>query len=363
MRRSAPPPAKSGWALVLLSCAALGCTGGGVAKTDTTQRPPRGDSVAIGRFAMFSFAASGVARLTDGRVLIADDEALHPLVIVDFFATGAVREFLSDDIQSMFKPFGIKELNNLEALTSDRRGHLYLTTSHAISRLGEDKPDRKVMARLDVVGNDLRNVVVLRTLEEAIQKRGGPLAASIGQPAKTLGPPPGLNIEGLAWDPRSSRLVFGLRGPLVHDRALVFYMDNPDDVFDRGAEPRLSGPDSVDLHGSGIRDITFDSLTGGFLIVSGASGQSAFGSAGLWSWTGRAAEPARQLTVPALNGLKPEGIVATTVNGQPILFFVCDDGDLDSAFYRRHVPANRGMPSHYVVLPRSVLRRDNSWMK
>jgi len=214
-----------------------------------------------------------------------------------------------------------------------------------------------LVARFDVEGDALTHAVATSSLDEALIGLDAAIGGSIGRNPKTRGASPGLDIEGVAWDPRTGHLLFGLRGPLRGDRAQVVSMDNPDDVFEHGAMPILSGPFLLDLEGQGIRDLTYDPNLDGFLVVAGASGMSAYGHAELWRWAGPGGPSPDKLRAPALDSLKPEGVTVMTVRGQRIVLFVCDDGWLDTKFYSGKARINEGIPSRYVVLPYAKLRR------
>jgi hypothetical protein len=321
--------------------------------------PPSPDGVTVRRFGQYSFQASGVAQLPDGRLIVDEDETIHPLEVVDLFGTGHVHEYLPAAISRAFDRVGVTKLNDLESITIDPRGHVYASTSQSVTRAGIAKADRQLVVRFDVVGDSLVHPHALHGLTEALGGLDSLIAAGIGKRTKMPRPPPGLNIEGSTWDSRAGHLLFGLRSPLDHGRALVVSMDNPDSVFEEGAPPRLSGPAEIDLNGQGIRGMAYDPDVGGILVLAGASGNSAYGHPALWLWSGAAGEQPTHLKVPALSGLKPEGVTPVVVGGHHALVFVCDDGYLDTKYYKHEVRRDASVPSHYVVVPLTVLRSDN----
>ena len=86
----------------------------------------------------------------------------------------------------------------------------------------------------------------------------------------------GLNIEGLAWDPRASALLFGQRGPANPGRIAVIQVP----VDAGGASwttASLKAPSILRARipqssaTQGIRDISYDEQTGDFLILLGRS--------------------------------------------------------------------------------------------
>ena len=95
-----------------------------------------------------------------------------------------------------------------------------------------------------------------------------PSLAAAGQREPDAG---GLNIEGLAWDPRTRTLLFGLRGPA--DPGSITVIRVPVDAT--GVAPwnteALGAPSIVHARiprsnaKQGIRDISYDEQTGDFL--------------------------------------------------------------------------------------------------
>lgn len=352
LRRSSAP----GFAALLAALALTSC----VAKRSG---PPSPDKVTVGHFGQYSFQASGVAQLPDGRLIVDEDETLHPLEVVDLFRTGDVHEYLPDAIAKAFDRVGVTKLNDLESITVDSRGHVYASTSQSVTRAGVAKADRQLVVRFDVSGDSLTHPHALHRLTAALGGLDSLIAAGIGKRTKMRQPPPGLNIEGSTWDPRTHHLLFGLRSPLDHGRALVVSMDNPDSVFEEGAAPRLSGPARIGLNGQGIRGMAYDPDVDGILVLAGASGESAYGHPALWLWSGAAREQPTHLKVPALAGLKPEGVTPVVIGAHHALVFVCDDGYLDTKYYKHEVSRNASVPSRYIVVPLSVLLSDNPSLK
>lgn len=319
-----------------------------------TSSAPDGRRTTIRRFGDFVFEASGVVQLGDGRILIAEDDQRHPLTVVDLFGNGAATELSRRDVARATRRPG---LDDLEGVTMDGAGRLYAMTSQALSRSGEERPERELLVRFEMNGDTIVNAVVVSTLKLALARLYPALAAAVEKRPKRQGA--GLNVEAIAWDPTSRRLLLGLRSPLVRDSAILVSFDNPDAVFDDGSPPKLRGPILLALDGEGIRDLTYDASLGGFLVVAGAPRKSRHGKAGLWLWRGDSA-PAVHLDVPAIATLNPEGVAVVTMHGRKALLLVCDDGRLDDAYYRGRSLQNRGTPSRYVVIPYDTLMTTNA---
>jgi hypothetical protein len=128
-----------------------------------------------------------------------------------------------------------------------------------------------------------------------------------------------LNVEGLAWDAKRGRLLLGLRGPLDGGRALLVpvRMRDAKGPF-TAANLEVGEAIRLDLGGSGVRGIEADGDA--FWILAGGVGGA--GTSRLVRWDGAGAEVSVAATFP--DGLKPEGVVRTTVDGKPRTLVLCD---------------------------------------
>jgi len=140
----------------------------------------------------------------------------------------------------------------------------------------------------------------------------------------------GLNVEGLAWDPRARRLLFGLRGPADPGRITVIRV--PVDAGTAAWTTASLGPPSIVAVGvpqsagtQGIRDITFDEQIGDFLILIGRSASRGDEPFRLCSWNGDGAE-VTLLDVRFHRSMKPEGITAFSSGDRRKLLVVDDNG-------------------------------------
>jgi hypothetical protein len=144
----------------------------------------------------------------------------------------------------------------------------------------------------------------------------------------------GLNIEGLAWDPRADakRLLLGLRSPQLNGQALIvaIKLTNPSGPFSidnlQLAEPRAI---QLELEGLGIRDIQYDIRLQAFLVIAGAPahGETKLGFK-LWEWSGDTSPSDSKLQkVSDLDtAMHPEGVTHLVVGGREFIFIVGDGG-------------------------------------
>jgi hypothetical protein len=139
----------------------------------------------------------------------------------------------------------------------------------------------------------------------------------------------GLNIEGIAWDPRESALVFGQRGPASPGQIAVIRV--PVDIG--GAQWTTAALDAPSVllaripqstATQGIRDVCYDEDTGEFLILIGRSLSQGDEPFQLCLWNG-SSDDVRLVDVKFHRSMKPEGIT-TFSSGAKRKILVVDDG-------------------------------------
>ena len=142
----------------------------------------------------------------------------------------------------------------------------------------------------------------------------------------------GLNVEGLAWDPKSSALVFGLRTPVKDGRPLLLRVrvKDPRGIWNLSNLEMLP-PVTLAVENAdgtqGVRTIEYDSSRGVFLVVVGnaVSGQKVPFT--LYSWDGNEKGDVRRFKHLSFHKkMKPEGVTHGTIGGRGVLFFVDDAG-------------------------------------
>lgn len=139
----------------------------------------------------------------------------------------------------------------------------------------------------------------------------------------------GINIEGIAWDPKRGRLLLGLRSPIIEDNALLvpLRMRDPRGVL---AVNNLEVDDSklikLPLGGNGIRGIEYDARKSVFRIITGAPEDQDQTDFGLWDWNGDEGQPALKETARFDGSLKPEGVARVTAGSRDFTLIVFDAG-------------------------------------
>jgi hypothetical protein len=276
---------------------------------------------------------SAIQQLPDGRFLVVEDEKEHPFSLITLGLDGSVSStpltpgwFESGD--SFWK------LDDLEGVTRDRAGNLYAVTSHSRDGDGDEKPSRDKLVRFRIEGERVKAQQVVKGLKPALVAVHPVLAAAAAiRDVKADG---GLNIEALEISPDPQRLLIGFRSPLLDRRAIIATLDNPAEIFESDAPPRISATlQTLDLGGHGIRGMSYLPALGGYLVISGPVAREAV-QFRLWFWSGQPEAPARRVSVPGLAGFEhAEGISPAVIDGQQRIVIVSDDGSRAAGRYAR----------------------------
>lgn len=277
------------------------------------------------------YEPSAIQQLPDGRFIIVEDEKEHPFSVATLRADGTTTTapLLLDEAM---------KLADLEGIAGDSAGNVYAITSHSRNNAGEEKASREKLVRFRVEGNRLVSPVVVKGLKAALTAAHPVLAqaAEVGD-VKADG---GLNIEALEMSPNGQRLMIGLRSPLSEEHALIASIENPAEVFELGATPRIAARlITLDLEGHGLRGMAYIPVLSGYLLISGpvAREQVQFR---LWFWSGRQEDRPRRVSVPGLAGFEhAEGVSPATIDGRPYIVIVSDDGSREE-----------GRPARFLLL-------------
>lgn len=223
------------------------------------------------------FEPSGATTMPDGKVLIVEDEsATNSLKLVDITTDGKVVEigslYMNKKIKRIFK----KEIEDLEAITSD--GNIvYAITSHTASKKNGRKLSREQFIMFTYEDGAIANFHKYSELKRD-------LALSFPELSKKSAfSTTEINIEGLCFDTVTQKLIIGFRAPVVNGEAMLLAIDNPREVFLNQERPKFSQPIRLKLNGMGIRDITYDRQKKGFWILAGSANERDT-SFTLWFW-------------------------------------------------------------------------------
>lgn len=276
---------------------------------------------------------SAIVQLPDGRFLVAEDEKAHSFSLLSISLDGQVD---STPLTPGFFEGGDSfwKLDDLEGLTVDNNGNIYAITSHSRDGDGDEKKSRNKLARFRIKGKRIDDSAVSDALKPALLKAHPALAAAAEiRDVKVAG---GLNIEALEITPDQRHLLIGFRSPLLDGRAIIASVENPSAIFDAEAAPRLAPRlETLDLGGNGLRGMSWLPALNGYLLIAGPVGREPTPFR-LWFWSGQPGAPARQVTIPAIQGLEhAEGISPAIINGEPRIVIVSDDGNREEGRFAR----------------------------
>jgi hypothetical protein len=137
----------------------------------------------------------------------------------------------------------------------------------------------------------------------------------------------GINIEAIAWDPAQSRLLLGLRSPVIDGHALVVPLKLSETSGQFSIQqPKPEGIEAIRLAlgGQGIRSMEYDDKSKLFHIIAGATESQDKNDFKLWEWKGDAGQTGLRDVATLDRKLKPEGITRASVGANEFKFVVFD---------------------------------------
>jgi hypothetical protein len=272
------------------------------------------------------YEPSGVQQLPDGRFVVVEDEAVHPLGVFSLQPDGQVSEqplYRSSLFSWSSTNRVLNTLEDLEAVAVDERGRVYAITSHSRKENGKRDDKREQLTRFGLEGEQVVDFEVLRGLRKKISKQHKSLKDATR--IRDVKDGDGFNIEGLSFDAARQKLLIGLRSPLAGENAIIVVLENPRAAFDHEEKLRISDRlIELDLAGGGIRAMCYDPYLGGYLIIS-RKPNKAFK---LWLWSGNPDESPQRLRIPGLKNLRQaEGVTPVLIDDRPAgILIVSDDG-------------------------------------
>jgi len=251
------------------------------------------------------YEPSGVVQLSDGRLLVVEDEPEQPFSLLTQGPSGRLTVHPELDFRAMLTAQhpALRNLDDLEGTAIDHtEGFVYAVTS--FSSGSRSQPDREKLVRFKLDGSTLSEARVTTDLKSSLSRRV----------------PGELNIEGLAFDPIRRRLLLGLRTPLRGGKALVVPV-SLGGLFDDS--PEVGEPIELDMHHEGIRAMAYDSKLDGFVLIGHNEGKSQ-APFNMWLWDGE--HDPRPLRVDGIDLRRAEGVAPVVLNGRKRLLIVSDEG-------------------------------------
>ncbi len=274
------------------------------------------------------FNASGVVEVGPGRFVFVDNHDPSALFELALDPDGNEVERIS---RRPFAGLAEGELRDPEGLTRvDSGSETVLVVASSLCVLGANESRRQQvcdgLVRVRYTPHGDLQAQAMPGFRDWLLRQ----VPSIAEAAQREPDADGLNIEGLAWDPRARALLFGLRGPA--DRGIVTVIRVS---IDAGAAPwtveELEPPSIVHVHlprskaKQGIRDISYDERAGDVLMIVGRSISTDDEPFQLCAWDG-SSETVDLLDVKFRRAMKPEGVVAYSSADERRLLIVDDGG-------------------------------------
>jgi len=260
------------------------------------------------------FEPSGIAWQSDiGKYLIVSDDTGIQNTRSDHSAIA----FLMDETGSVEKTpvqlAGIKEVNDLEAIASAGENTFYLISSQNISKKGNRPKSRELIIRVN--RRDGKYIVdgQIRLLSLLLKSCTRTELINLGLEKNDTDGKPVLNIEGAAF--QDGALYLGLKEPISKDGAIIWRLDNVDDLFQnqRLLPRQLSVYGQVRLSDdhkklTGISDLMFDQNGSLWALstIPGAEGDDQIG--GLHRINRFADGRLEAICLCSFPGSKPEGL-------------------------------------------------------
>ncbi len=212
------------------------------------------------------------------------------------------------------------DIEDLEGITTDGT-YFYAVSSQ--SRPKAIATEGLVRFKFDARNQSVEGVEAISGLKQFLVEN----VAELREEGDKTGKHGGLNIEGLAWDPRQGRLLLGLRSPIIDGHALLvpLRLRDPRGAFTI-ANLEVEGVRAIrlPLGGGGIRGIEYDGRANLFRIISGAAEDQDQTDFSLWEWNGDEKQSALRETNRFDDDLKPEGVARVTAGGRDFIIIVFD---------------------------------------
>ncbi len=291
------------------------------------------------------YEPSAVQQLPDGKLLIAEDEPNHAFSIISIDKTG---RFIEDEALDTRVITGFKRrLSDLEALARDDEGFIYALTSHSRTRKGNRSPDREHLMRFKIQDGNVLGLTSYDNLTQVLET-DHKLHDLIRERTKAEVSFEEINIEGMAFDPVKKRLVLGFRDPEFNNMALVAFISNPKDVFERNAQPEFDEVAILDIDGGGIRSLNYDPVLKNYVIANEVKDENGQKFSQLWTWSGNPTDEPQKISLPNLQHItNVEAVDSITVNGKPQMILMGDEGN-----------ASQKITAKYMLVDYSQLGKD-----
>jgi hypothetical protein len=263
------------------------------------------------------YEPSTVIQLSDGLILIAEDEGSHPLL---------VSRLIESENGLKLEPVRLRKddspIDDLEGSALGKDGAIYLITSHSLTKNDKRKKERELLSRLTFKDGKIADDTVYGRLFSPIN------TALESESESGIDKFQQFNIEGLCFDSTKNKLLLGLRSPLSENKAIIMVLENPYALFSEGQVPRFQEKKIfLDIGGGGIRSIVYDSKRKTYLLANEILSKKGKLQAAIWAWDGKPQSSPTRVTLPKIKAMKNiEGMALVGFKKKTFLLLVSDDG-------------------------------------
>ena len=286
--------------------------------------------------------ASEVVALADSRFLFCDNNVSDSLFEMRLKKTGAMAAPL---IRYKITGVSARYLDDFESMAVAREGSSYyivVATSFSLkirnpkarkkSDRGKLSGERESLLRITAAESMAPQAEIIPGFRSWLIDQAPDLGKAWRKSWRRIPDDGGLNVEGLAWNPLSKELLFGLRTPVIEGRPVILRVRVKDIAGTWNLNNfEMMPPVFLNLVplGSerGIRTMEYDAAHRSVLVVTGNSVSHSKAPFELYEWDGNSKGKVKRFDHVRFHPkFRVEGVTPGTVGGRPALIFVDDRG-------------------------------------
>lgn len=311
------------------SCSSNGDSG-------VSAEPPAGvaavDFVAFGETnpAGEPYNASAIVEIAPGKFIFADNNTNDALFELNIEANGTKAGPLVRRPLVGVQPGQLDDIEGLALAQKDGKTIIFATTSmmNKISKKqGQFVAPPSALLRITVQPDGSLATEVIPDIRQWFTANVPDIGGStVLEPDEG-----GLNIEGLGFDPNTNTLMLGVRTPVIKGQAVVVPvrindLAGPWDASNLSVQPLIHLAIEAARDEQGIRDLSYDPVKKGFLVVVGNSTSLSKAPFKVYRWDGATSAVQKLGSLFFAKGAKPEGVTRATFGTTSGLVFVDDNG-------------------------------------
>lgn len=285
--------------------------------------------------------ASEVVALADSRFLFCDNNIADTLFEIRLKKDGTLAGRLILHQITGISPRFLDDFESMAVAKDGSTDYVIVATSFGLKarsagskkgRRGKRALERESLLRIAAAATNDPRAEIIPGFRSWLIEHSPDLGKTWRQSWKRIPDDGGLNIEGLAWNPLTRELLFGLRTPVIDNQPVILRTRVKDiagtwnlNNFEMLPPVLLQLPPCDSERG--IRTMEFDPTEQRILIVTGNSISHSDAPFELYSWDGNT-----KGTVKRFDGVRfhpkfrVEGVTPGTIGGRPALIFVDDRG-------------------------------------